>query len=218
MMENTDGHLADESADPSEATPAAADTDSEVVAAESPGKSKGKGRRLEVSIGLRGVLIALAVLLGATALAALAANDMAAHRELTAIHQRQADQERAEQIGLEYATNAAEVDYKNLDAWKAKVVQGASPELTEKLGRAASQMTQLLAPLQWRSMAHPLAAKVRSENDGVYVVDCFVSVLTETIQSKDPLQSTATYVVTIDKTKNWAISDVGGLGAILGGN
>jgi hypothetical protein len=76
-------------------------------------------------------------------------------------------------------------------------------------------MEQVLVPLQWSSSARPLVAKVRSTTGGVYVVDSFVSVDTKTIQSPDPLQSTATYSTTIDSNNNWLITDVGGIGSAL---
>jgi enoyl-CoA hydratase/carnithine racemase len=62
----------------------------------------------------------------------------------------------------------------------------------------------------------PLVAKVRSDTNGIYVVDTFVSVLTKTTQAPDSLQSTATYSITIDGKDNWQISDVGGIGAVVG--
>jgi Mce-associated membrane protein len=77
-------------------------------------------------------------------------------------------------------------------------------------------MEQVLAPLQWKSTAKPLATKVRSDSGGVYTVDSFVSVMTKTMQAPDGLQSTATYSITIDSTNNWQISDVGGIDAALG--
>jgi hypothetical protein len=77
-------------------------------------------------------------------------------------------------------------------------------------------MEQILVPLQWASTATPLAAKVRSDSGPVYVVDCFVSVMTKTSQGPDPLQSTATYSITLDRSQNWQITDVGGIGSALG--
>ena len=53
---------------------------------------------------------------------------------------------------------------------------------------------------------------------GVYVVDAFVSVMTKTVQANDSLQSTATYSVTINPNDSWHITDVGGIGAVAGGN
>jgi len=77
-------------------------------------------------------------------------------------------------------------------------------------------MEQLLIPLQWTSTAQPLTAKVRTDTNGVYVVDTFVSVLTKTTQAPDNLQSTATYSITIDSNNGWLITDVGGIGAVVG--
>jgi len=42
-------------------------------------------------------------------------------------------------------------------------------------------------------------------------------VMTKTAQGPDPLQSTATYSVTIDSNKDWQITDVGGIGAAVEG-
>ncbi len=77
-------------------------------------------------------------------------------------------------------------------------------------------MEQILVPLEWNSTAQPLVAKVRSDTNGIYVIDTFVSVLTKTTQAPDNLQSTATYSITIDSNDNWQISDVGGIGAVAG--
>jgi hypothetical protein len=95
-------------------------------------------------------------------------------------------------------------------------VAGTSPELNDKLSKAAESMQQILIPLQWTSNARPLIAKVRSNTAGIYVVDCFVSVQTKTMQAPDPLMSTATYSLTLDSNKNWQITDVGGIGALTG--
>ena len=58
--------------------------------------------------------------------------------------------------------NAAEMNFAELEAWKGKLVAGTSPELNEKLSKAATEMEQILVPLQWTSTARPLEAKVRS--------------------------------------------------------
>jgi hypothetical protein len=77
-------------------------------------------------------------------------------------------------------------------------------------------MEQILAPLQWNSTAVPLVAKVRSRTNGIYVVDTFVGVETKTVQAPDGLQSTATYSITIDGSHDWQISEVGGIGSVVG--
>ncbi|WP_241666333.1 hypothetical protein [Mycobacterium marseillense] len=121
----------------------------------------------------------------------------------------------AEQIALDYAVNAAIMDYKDLGPWKQNLVKGTTPELKDKLTKAGTSMEQILLPMQWSSSAKPLAAKVRSHNNGVYVVDTFVSVMTKTAQAADNLQSTATYSITIDSNNAWQIADVGGIAAMV---
>jgi Mce-associated membrane protein len=130
---------------------------------------------------------------------------------------RQADNyHHAEQIALDYAVNAATMNFQDLNTWKGKLVNGTTPTLNDKLTKAATSMQQILVPLEWNSSAQPLVAKVRSDTNGIYVIDTFVSVLTKTTQAPDNLQSTATYSITIDSKDNWQISDVGGIGAVAG--
>jgi len=174
-----------------------------------------KSTRLQVSISLRGfVLTAVIVSLIAT-VAVLAWLYVGAERKLDGQNRRSENNAHAEKVALDYAVNAAEMNFQDLNAWKAKLVAGTSPELKEKLTKAATSMEQILVPLQWTSTAHPLVAKVRSDTGGAYVVDSFVSVLTKTVQAPEALQSTATYSVTIESAKNWQISDVGGIGAAV---
>lgn len=127
-----------------------------------------------------------------------------------------ADRAHAEQIAMDYAVNAAAMNYQDLNTWKGKLVNGTTPQLHDKLVKAANSMEQLLVPLQWTSTAKPLVARARAQGNGVYVVDTFVSVLTKTTQAPDNLQSTATYSVTIDSHNGWQITDVGGIGAVVG--
>jgi flagellar basal body-associated protein FliL len=122
----------------------------------------------------------------------------------------------AEQIAVDYAVNAATMNFQDLNTWKGKLVNGTTPSLNDKLTKAATSMQQILVPLEWNSTAQPLVAKVRSETNGIYVVDTFVSVLTKTTQAPDSLQSTATYSITVDSNNGWQISDVGGIGAVAG--
>ena len=127
-----------------------------------------------------------------------------------------ANNSHAERIALDYAVDAAKINVQDLDAWKKNLVKGTTSELKEKLSGAATSMEQILVPLQWNSTAIPLVAKVRSNSNGIYVVDTFVGVETKTTQAPDGLQSTATYGITIDSNHDWQISDVGGIGAVVG--
>lgn len=175
-----------------------------------------KARRLHLSVSLRGLMIAvmIAALIGAAGV--LSWLYVGAERRLDEQARLSENKTHAEKVALDYAVEAAAMNFHDLNAWKGKLVAGTSPELKEKLTKAATQMEQILVPLEWNSTARPLAAKVRSVNGKAYVVDSFVSVLTKTAQASEPLQSTATYSVTIDSSKNWQITDVGGVGDALG--
>ncbi|WP_156688356.1 hypothetical protein [Mycobacterium sp. Marseille-P9652] len=172
--------------------------------------------RLSVSVSLRGLLVAALVTVAVAAAATFGWLYFDARQQLAAQAHSAANNARAEKISLDYATAAAAMNFQDLNGWKSKLVAGTSPELKEKLTKAADSMEQILVPLQWTSTAQPLAAKVRSETAGIYVVDCFVGVQTKTVQAPDPLQSTATYSLTLDSNKNWQITDVGGISAVVG--
>lgn len=170
-----------------------------------------------VSISLRSLLTAAVIVALVAGVSVMTWLYVGVKHELDAESRQSADRARAEQIALDYATNAAAMNFKDIAAWKAKLVAGTSQELSTRLSGAADQMEQILVPLQWVSTAQPLAAKVRSNAGRSYTVDAFVSVLTKTAQGPDPLQSTATYSVTIDTNQDWKITDVGGIGAAVGG-
>jgi len=172
----------------------------------------------QVTLPLRSVISATVITCLAVMAAVFGWLYLGARHDLDAQAQEAAARERAQQIATDYAVNAAEMDYQDFNAWTARLVDGTSPELKEKLTKAAGSMEQLLTPMQWKSTARPLSSIVKSNSDGVYTVDAFVSVLTKTMQAPEGLQSTATYSVTIDSRNNWLITDVGGIDAALGRN
>lgn len=173
-----------------------------------------KGRR--VSISIRTLVVGAAIVALLVAAGVMTWLYMGVK---TTLDERivQADNDRhAEQLALDYAVNAAIMDYQDLAPWKQELVKGTTPELKDKLTKAATGMEQILLPLQWSSTASPLVAKVRSDSNGIYVVDTFVSVMTKTVQAGESLQSTATYSITIDSNNEWQISDVGGIATMVG--
>lgn len=174
-----------------------------------------KSARLQLSISLRSLVIIAVIVALVGTVGVLAWFYVGAQRKLDTQTRRSENNAHAEKVALDYAVNAAAMNFQDLNAWKVKLVAGTSPELKEKLTKAATEMEQILVPLQWTSTARPLVAKVRSDTGGAYVVDSFVSVQTKTVQAPEPLQSTATYSVTIDSAKNWQITDVGGIGAVV---
>lgn len=191
-------------------------TDPEPEAPETAEGVASSARRRSVSVSVRGLALgALAVVL-VGAVVALGWLYIDARHQLDAQKTQVAGDAHAEKVALDYAVNAATMDFKDLQAWHVKLVAGTSPELNKKLTDAGTSMEQVLAPLQWSSTAQPLVAKVRSNTGGVYVVDSFVSVQTKTVQASEALQSTATYSTTIDSNNNWQITDVGGIGSAMG--
>jgi Mce-associated membrane protein len=124
---------------------------------------------------------------------------------------RAANYEHAEQVALDYAVAAAEMDFRDLGAWHTRLTKGTSPELSNKLSAAATSMNQIITPLQWVSTSTPITAKVITVSNGIYSIDCFVNVITKNSQAPDGIHSTATYRLAIDSTHNWVITDVSGI-------
>jgi hypothetical protein len=174
------------------------------------------GKRKSVSLSVRSLVAGATIVALVAAAAVLGWLYFSARQQLNADATQAANDARAEQIALDYAVNAATMDFKDLQSWRVNLVAGTSPDLNKKLSDAGTSMEQVLVPLQWSSSAQPLVAKVRSNAGGVYVVDSFVSVQTKTVQAPEALQSTATYSTTIDSNHNWQITDVGGIGSAMG--
>lgn len=191
-------------------------TDLKVVEAEGHEAEPTVEKARRVSISIRSLIYATVTCVLAATIGTLAWLYIGAQGKVDAQAREISNKKHAEEIALDYAVRAAKMDYQNLNTWKVDLVKGTSPELKEKLTKAANEMEQIFTPLQWTSTARPLAAKVRSDAGGVYIVDSFVSVLTKTVQAPEGLQSTATYSITIDSNKDWQISDVGGIAAALG--
>jgi hypothetical protein len=215
----TDADTAESPADVSEeAKESTAEPPADVSdgAKDSTPEAKSPRQSRSVSVSLRDLILygLIGILVAATAVLGWLCVDE--RRQLDARSAQSANDARAEKIALNYAVNAATMDFKDLQAWKVKLVAGTSPELSKKLSDAGTSMEQVLVPLQWSSSAQPLVAKVRSSTGGIYVVDSFVSVQTKTVQAPEALQSTATYSTTIDSNNNWVITDVGGIAAAVG--
>ena len=199
-----------------EPTVPTADDRSDAGDADAPESVKSTRRQRSVSISVRGLVVGAVIVALVAAVAALGWLYIDARHQLDAQALQSTNAAHAEKVALDYAVNAATMDFKDLQSWHVKLVAGTSPELNKKLSDAGASMEQVLVPLQWSSTAQPLVAKVRSNTGGIYVVDSFVSVQTKTVQAPEPLQSTATYSTTIDSNNNWQITDVGGIGSALG--
>jgi len=199
-----------------EPTAPTADDRSDAGDVDTPEGVKSTRRAKSVSVSVRGLVVGAVIVALVAAVAALGWLYIDARQQLDAQALQSTNAAHAEKVALDYAVNAATMDFKDLQSWHVKLVAGTSPELNKKLSDAGASMEQVLVPLQWSSTAQPLVAKVRSNTGGIYVVDSFVSVQTKTVQAPEALQSTATYSTTIDSNNNWQITDVGGIGSALG--
>jgi flagellar basal body-associated protein FliL len=197
-------------------TTAADEDDEEPEAVDPQGKSTKTAGGRRVSVSIRTLLAAMLVTALLASVGIMTWLYLGEKAKLDGQARQAADNSHAERVALDYAVDAAKIDAKNPDAWKKNLVKGTTPELKEKLSSAAASMEQILVPLQWNSTAVPLVAKVRSNTNGIYAVDTFVGVETKTVQAPDGLQSTATYSITIDSNHDWQISEVGGIGAVVG--
>ncbi|WP_418002819.1 hypothetical protein ACNO8X_22730 [Mycobacterium sp. PDNC021] len=142
-------------------------------------------------------------------------SERAAKSELAAAQDAAASRHHAEEVALSYAKGAAQMDFKDIPGWTKQLTANTSPELAKKLKDAAASMEQIIVPLQWTSAPTPITAATRSDHNGIFVVNCFVSVMTKNTQAPNGIQSTATYTVTVNQNDNWTITDVGGLDSAL---
>ncbi|NMN94284.1 hypothetical protein FGL95_04430 [Nocardiaceae bacterium YC2-7] len=126
-----------------------------------------------------------------------------------------ADNQRAEQIATDYALGASTIDFKDFPTWLGKLKANTAPTLSNKFDATAPKLQEILTPLQWTSTATPIAAKVMSENGGLYQVDVFLNVTSTSAQTPQGGQTTVTYNITIDTNADWKITDVGGMAGAL---
>ncbi|GAA2400248.1 hypothetical protein [Mycolicibacterium llatzerense] len=202
-----------------DAAPTAEAADSPAIVAESP-QAESSPKRAPLTRRTQLLTAALAVSLVGNGVLGWVTYDSRhsareAQSQLIAMRDAAQSKDHAMQIALDYAKGAAEMDYKDLPGWTKRLTTNTSPELTSRLKDAAASMEQIIVPLQWVSTPTPIASVVRSERDGVFVVNSFVSVKTKNVQTPDGIQSTATYTVTINKNNNWIITDVGGVDTAL---
>jgi len=138
-----------------------------------------------------------------------------ARNDLAARDDAAADAQHAEQVATDYAVGAATVRFDDFDAWIGRLKVDTAPALANKFDATAPKLQEILTPLQWTSTATPIAAKVMSEDGGIYRVDVFLNVNSTNIQNPDGAQTTVTYTITIDQESDWNITDVGGMDAAL---
>ncbi|KXO88821.1 hypothetical protein [Tsukamurella pseudospumae] len=132
--------------------------------------------------------------------------------ELNDLKTAAADRAQAEKVASDYAAGASTFDFHDLGPWRTALTKGVSPELKTKLEATVGAMNQLLQPLQWVSKGTVLDAVVNSESGPVYKVSAYVKVEATNVQAASGREVITVYNVTLDKSKDWQVTDVGGVG------
>ncbi|MEU2253599.1 hypothetical protein ABZ540_10525 [Nocardia xishanensis] len=120
-----------------------------------------------------------------------------------------ADQRQAEQVATDYAVGASTIDYQDFTAWVGRLKASTTAELAAKFDTTAPALRDLVTTMRWTSTATPDAAKVMSDNGGVYVVNVFLTVASTSGQTPGGGQTTVSYKITVNKSAGWKITDVG---------
>ncbi|GAB3135652.1 hypothetical protein GCM10027289_29720 [Tsukamurella serpentis] len=142
------------------------------------------------------------------------------HRSLRSERAADADRARAEQIAADYAVKAATMDYRDLTPWLNAMKTGVTPELGKKFDAIADTMREVLPPLRMTTTGKALFGKVTSEVNGIYTVKVAVDVSSQNVQAPQGTVSTTAYGVTLDRGRDWIITEVGDSAnpnAVLGG-
>ncbi|MGZ9826404.1 hypothetical protein ACXYTP_05780 [Tsukamurella ocularis] len=134
-----------------------------------------------------------------------------ARAELATVQRAAADDATATRTAATYAAGASSFDYRNLAPWHTALVKGVSPELKTRLESTAGAMDQLLQPMQWVSTGTVVDSVVNARSGSVYKVNVYVKVSATSAQKVEPSVNLAQYAVTLDQSKDWQITDVGGV-------
>lgn len=130
-------------------------------------------------------------------------------RTLDRERQEAADRARAEQIASDYAVKAATMDYRDLTPWLNGVKAGVTPELAKKYDSILDLMREVVTPLRLTSSGRASFAKTTSEVNGIYQVKVAVDVSSQNIQAPQGTISTSTYSVSLDRNRDWIITEAG---------
>lgn len=130
-------------------------------------------------------------------------------RTLDRERQDAADRARAEQIASDYAVKAATMDYRDLTPWLNGVKAGVTPELAKKFDSILDVMREVVTPLRLTSSGRASFAKTTSEVNGIYQVKVAVDVSSQNIQAPQGTISTSTYSVSLDRNRDWIITEAG---------
>ncbi|MGN2636805.1 hypothetical protein ACTD5D_11550 [Nocardia takedensis] len=157
--------------------------------------------------------VAVALLTAATALFAWRADDSA--DDLAALRASLDTDAAAERTAGDYALRVSQVKAGDVEGWRTALKSGVTDQLAAKLSAAVDVVGPWLSQIDYSSTAQPLAAKVMRRDGDAYVVQVFVDMTSRSRQTPDGVVATAAYTVTLDRSANWAITEVGGVATDL---
>lgn len=168
--------------------------------------SASPSRRPRLVVGaLAALVVVLAVVAGVAVYFASSYRD-----DYTTLRGANSDAQRAEDVASDYAVKAALIDYRDFDPWFAALRTNVDDKMRQQFTSSESVLRQLLGQLQWVSKGDLVGSDIKSQNNGVYVVQVFVDVQVTNVQSPGGVKTTALYPITVDRNKNWTITDISG--------
>lgn len=163
-------------------------------------------RRPRLLVGaLAALVVVLAVVAGVAVYFASSYRD-----DYTTLKDANSDAQRAQDVASDYAVKAALINYRDFDPWFAALRTNVDDKMRQQFTTSESVLRQLLGQLQWVSKGDLVGSDIKSQNNGVYVVQVFVDVQVTNVQSPGGVKTTALYPITVDKNKNWTITDISG--------
>ncbi|GAA1898005.1 hypothetical protein [Williamsia serinedens] len=190
------------------ATTETSDTATTGTAGEKPATTTdpASSRRPRLLVGvLAGLVVILAVVAGVAVYYASSYRS-----DYTTLRDANSDAQRAEDVASDYAVKAALIDYRDFDPWFAALRTNVDDKMRQQFTSSESVLRQLLGQLQWVSKGDLVGSDIKSQNNGVYVVQVFVDVQVTNVQSPGGVKTTALYPITVDRNKKWTITDISG--------
>ncbi|WP_299575884.1 hypothetical protein [uncultured Williamsia sp.] len=181
-------------------------TTPEKKADDRPADAAQPSRRPRLLVGaLAALVVVLAVVAGVAVYFASSYRD-----DYTTLRDANSGAQRAQDVASDYAVKAALINYRDFDPWFAALRTNVDDKMRQQFTTSESVLRQLLGQLQWVSKGDLVGSDIKSQNNGVYVVQVFVDVQVTNVQSPGGVKTTALYPITVDKNKNWTITDISG--------
>ncbi|MCF8609865.1 hypothetical protein L5G28_06775 [Gordonia sp. HY285] len=184
--------------------------------------ARGSGGRRQVMMSIPALIASLVAGLLIIVLAATAVlfvlRDSSARSDLDSMRATAADEADAEMAAGKYAVSAATLDYQDLTPWITAMKKGVSPELSKRYDAVGQTMEQIITPLRMKTSAELVTTSLSDSEGDLFRVDAVVNVNTTTVQNPSGGNAVAVYKLTLDRSKDWLITEVGDPTNTVAGN